>query len=76
MNDSLFDNGYVVLENFFTQPQTDFFMKQVVESISSEEMILGGEPGLNKNESMHPMTWNVNSLPVWQNTLYNVLPRK
>lgn len=75
MNNSLFENGYVVLENFFTQPQTDFFMKQVVESISSEEMILGGEPGLNKNESMHPMTWNVNSLPVWQNTLYNVLPR-
>ena len=40
MNDKLYENGYVVLENFFTDKQVDFFMTQTVESIANKEMVL------------------------------------
>ena len=28
MNDKLFENGYVILENFFTEQQVDYFSNQ------------------------------------------------
>ena len=73
MNDKLYENGYVVLENFFTDKQVDFFMTQTVESIANKEMVLGKD--MLDGESVHPMTWNVNSHKVWENTLYSVLPQ-
>ena len=73
MNDSLYKNGYVVLENFFTQRQIDFFMNQVVEAKLNNDLTLGKDA--DANTDLHPMSWNVNSHPVWQNTLYSVLPQ-
>ena len=40
MNDSLYTNGYVTLEEFFTKQQVDFFMNQVVVSLGSNELHL------------------------------------
>ena len=70
---SLYKNGYVVLENFFTQRQIDFFMNQVVEAKLNNDLTLGKDA--DANTDLHPMSWNVNSHPVWQNTLYSVLPQ-
>ena len=57
MNDKLYENGYVVLENFFTDKQVEFFMTQTVESIANKEMVLGKD--MLDGESVHPMTWKI-----------------
>ena len=73
MNDSLYTNGYVTLEEFFTKQQVDFFMNQVVVSLGSNELHLAAN--IEQKEELHPATWNVNSHPVWDNLLYSVLPQ-
>ena len=75
MNDKLFENGYVILENFFTEQQVDYFSNQSIDSITRKQMVLGNNPLMGEGDAVHPMTWNVNSHPIWQNTLYNVLPQ-
>ena len=73
MNDMLYTHGYQVIEGFYSQVQTDFFLYQVVNSMNNGELLLGGGEIGDGDSGVHPMTWNVNSHPVWQNTLYSSL---
>jgi hypothetical protein len=70
MIDSLYKHGYYVIKNFFDERQTGYFLSQVFESIKQKETHLGSS---GDNEVVHPKTWNVNSHPIWQNTLYSIL---
>ena len=70
MIDTLYTNGYHIIKNFFDENQTDYFLFQSIDTIEKKEVYLGSE---NKDNIVHPMTWNVNSHPIWQNTLYSVL---
>ena len=73
MNDMLYTHGYQVIEGFYSQVQTDYFLYQVVNSMNNGELLLGGGEIGDGDAGVHPMTWNVNSHPVWQNTLYSSL---
>ena len=41
MNDSLFKKGYVIIDKFFSEVQTDFYMSKVADIIEEREMKLG-----------------------------------
>ena len=71
MNDSLYVKGYTIVENFFTKQQVDFYMSQVVEEMSLNRLHLAAD--IENEEKLHPATWNVNSNPIWQNTMYSFL---
>ena len=73
MNDSLYVKGYTIVENFFTKQQVDFYMSQVVEEMSLNRLHLAAD--IENEEKLHPATWNVNSNPIWQNTMYSFLPQ-
>ena len=70
MNDSLFEKGYVIIDNFFTEAQTHFYMSNVANNIENREMKLGQDIG----DIVHPMTWNVNSHPIWETVMWDCLP--
>tara|TARA_Y100001937_G_scaffold125418_1_gene192209 strand:+ start:999 stop:2474 length:1476 start_codon:yes stop_codon:yes gene_type:complete len=69
MNDILYKKGYVVLDNFFSDIQTDYYMSKVVDILYEKDMMLGNQ----MSDSVHPMTWNVNSHPVWESLMWNSL---
>ena len=71
MIDYLHKHGYYVIENFFTKTQSDYFFKQSIDTINNKEMAVGDIADV---QAFHPKTWNVNSHPIWQNTLYTMLP--
>ena len=73
MNDSLYVKVYTIVENFFTKQQVDFYMSQVVEEMSLNRLHLAAD--IENEEKLHPATWNVNSNPIWQNTMYSFLPQ-
>ena len=70
MNDSLFKKGYVIIDKFFSEVQTDFYMSKVADIIEEREMKLGQDMG----DIVHPMTWNVNSHPIWETVMWDCLP--
>lgn len=71
MIDYLHKHGYYVVEDFFTEKQVGYYLKQSMESVVKKEMSLGT---LEQTIQMHHKTWNVNSHPIWENTLYTLLP--
>jgi len=71
MNDTLITKGYVVVDNFFTDIQSEYYMSQVANSISEREMLLGQNMGAGYG--VHPMTWNVNSHPIWESVMWSCL---
>ena len=70
MHDILYKKGYVVIDNFFSDIQTDYYMSKVVDLLRENDMELGNR----MQTGVHPKTWNVNAHPVWESVLWNVLP--
>ena len=53
----------------FNDIQTDYYMSKVVDILYEKDMMLGNQ----MSDSVHPMTWNVNSHPVWESLMWNSL---
>ena len=58
MNDTLITRGYVVVDNFFTDIQSEYYMSQVANSISEKEMLLGqNRPSLVSDINNSKLRW-------------------
>tara|TARA_B100000902_G_scaffold101940_1_gene104316 strand:+ start:5158 stop:6630 length:1473 start_codon:yes stop_codon:yes gene_type:complete len=68
MIDQLYVHGFYVVKDFFSKKQADYFLYQSVETIQNQEVYFGGD---EDPEHVHPMTYNVNGHPIWENLLYS-----